>query len=458
MRIGQLLLLLQSVKLTLSTSVIQFTDFHLDKGYRAFGGDPKRMCHLNGQATKNRTIGDFGNYNCDSPKALVKHILTVASMTLRQPDFIIWTGDTFPHISDYSEKDVENLMYQTTLYLREAFPNIRVFPVFGNHDYSPSDQLPDVDNTLYRVMFKHWVDWIGKEAMKTFRTGGYYVSDMNDKTILLGLNTILYYRNNHYKMSIANDPAGQFAFMRKQLDAARDGNKTAHIIAHIPPGAFEQSPNVTWLKDKFNAELLQILREYSDVIRSMLFGHNHRDSFRLLKGENDSSLAALFIAPAVSPAQFNFPGSTANNPSFRIIDYDEQWHITDIRQYYVSLPELNKDPSTSAEFEYSFRHVYGIESKYISAADINNLIQRLKDDDRLFERYSFYNSVAASSTPFKGQWKDAHLCALEYLDYDAYWSCLNQHHVTQPPPTDGISSSNVFPVLCFPIMYFILHF
>lgn len=47
--------------------------------------------------------------------------------------------------------------------------------------------------------------------------------------------------------------------------------------------AFEQSPNVTWLKDKFNAELLQILREYSDVIRSMLFGHNHRDSFRLLK-------------------------------------------------------------------------------------------------------------------------------------------------------------------------------
>lgn len=72
--------------------------------------------------------------------------------------------------------------------------------------------------------------------MKTFRTGGYYVSDMNDKTILLGLNTILYYRNNHYKMSIANDPAGQFAFMRKQLDAARDGNKTAHIIAHIPPG------------------------------------------------------------------------------------------------------------------------------------------------------------------------------------------------------------------------------
>lgn len=60
--------------------------------------------------------------------------------------------------------DVENLMYQTTLYLREAFPNIRVFPVFGNHDYSPSDQLPDVDNTLYRVMFKHWVDWIGKEV------------------------------------------------------------------------------------------------------------------------------------------------------------------------------------------------------------------------------------------------------------------------------------------------------
>lgn len=106
MRIGQLLLLLQSVKLTLSTSVIQFTDFHLDKGYRAFGGDPKRMCHLNGQATKNRTIGDFGNYNCDSPKVyspfyLLPLMQQFSKKWTQNKDLFPGTCETHPYCGQY---------------------------------------------------------------------------------------------------------------------------------------------------------------------------------------------------------------------------------------------------------------------------------------------------------------------------------------------------------------------
>ncbi|KAK5975750.1 Metallophos domain-containing protein [Trichostrongylus colubriformis] len=80
-------------------NVLHLADFHLDVDY-SITGDNQHMCHNSTNVTKSR-LGPFGDYMCDSPKPLVIHAIDEAKRLIPNPDLIIWTGDSVPHVDGY---------------------------------------------------------------------------------------------------------------------------------------------------------------------------------------------------------------------------------------------------------------------------------------------------------------------------------------------------------------------
>lgn len=84
---------------------------------------------------KELQAGYWGDYACDLPEWTLEKInLAPAS---NPPDIIIWTGDNVAH-------DVETTPYAAvkptiliTEFIKTNFPNAVVFPIQGNHEFSP---------------------------------------------------------------------------------------------------------------------------------------------------------------------------------------------------------------------------------------------------------------------------------------------------------------------------------
>uniref|UniRef100_A0AC34REN9 Calcineurin-like phosphoesterase domain-containing protein n=1 Tax=Panagrolaimus sp. JU765 TaxID=591449 RepID=A0AC34REN9_9BILA len=147
----------------------------------------------------------------------------------------------------------------------------------------------------------------------------------------LMLNTNLYYRFNSANFTDKNDPGKQFEFMEQVLSTAKMEKKFVHIVSHIAPGVFERTPNFTWMPDFYNRKFLDLTVKYSTTIKWMIFGHHHTDTFHIVKDSNNEPVQLMLMAPSVTPWFSDLDGAGANNPAFRIIDYDPKtWEFNDI--------------------------------------------------------------------------------------------------------------------------------
>jgi sphingomyelin phosphodiesterase len=100
------------------------------------------------------------------------------------PSFLVWTGDNPPHdVWDETAEGQLNRLKIVSQMISQAFPTLPVFPVLGNHDSFPVDQysrLPvdsahhDNFDWLMDGLTSFWGQWISKESISTFMSGGYY--------------------------------------------------------------------------------------------------------------------------------------------------------------------------------------------------------------------------------------------------------------------------------------------
>ncbi|KAI1717652.1 calcineurin-like phosphoesterase domain-containing protein [Ditylenchus destructor] len=419
--------------------ILQITDFHYDADYSTQGNTGK-MCHTENSTNPELEIGRYGDFKCDAPLILVEHAMRGAKSILPSPEFILWTGDNVPHKNKHNEDYVINALTTTTNLFREIFPGVLVLPVYGNHDYAPGNNFPDFQTSIYSRTYELWKPWIGQLAEKTFLIGGYYKYIAPDGTIFLMLNTNLYYTRNKFVYSNKTDPAGQFNFMEETLEEAKLKGKKVHVIAHIPPGvhskrkaenqAAEKLPYVTWFRPEYNKRFLEIVVKYVQTIKWMIFGHNHYDSFHLVKDNDGNAVQLMLICPAVTP----WKGSQeSRNPAFRVFDYDERsWMFDDIRTYYVDLEELNRNDSTPWALEYSMKSAYQMDE--ISPQSFAKLIKNFKGNKHgnqsYFEDFMKYNAVMRNTAVSSAQRMD-HICALDAANDSEYYNCLNENQVNQ---------------------------
>ncbi|KHN79430.1 Acid sphingomyelinase-like phosphodiesterase 3b [Toxocara canis] len=214
---------------TKAAQFLQLTDFHLDREYSAQSGVIADKCHTQA-GVAGSALGQFGDYACDPPETLIRSTLDAAKKIIPNPDFIFWTGDNIPHIDDYNESYVETTLQSVSDIIDSTYPNANVLPVFGNHDYAPSNAFPDQNCSLYNLMYNMWRHWIGTDSRETFLKGGYYKYSAPNNVVVLALNTNLYYKFNKAIPTFVNpnDPADQFKFMTDTLNAAEAQHQTVH--------------------------------------------------------------------------------------------------------------------------------------------------------------------------------------------------------------------------------------
>ncbi len=218
--------------------------------------------------------------------------------------------------------------------LRAAVPGVPVYAALGNNDSDCGDYQLDPNSTFLKESAQVFTADFGgaekEQAFKTFAAGGYYSVSLPapvEKTRLLVLDDL--FMSARYQTcggkADAAPAAAQIAWLKQQLNEARDKKEKVWVMAHIPPGVDSYATARAWMalcaggkpKMFLSSEALpEVLADYGDVVQLAIFAHTHMDEVRLLtpaKTEEVQKPVAVKMVASISPID-------GNNPSFTLAD------------------------------------------------------------------------------------------------------------------------------------------
>ncbi|KAM9840593.1 cyclic GMP-AMP phosphodiesterase SMPDL3A [Aulostomus maculatus] len=400
------------------------TDLHLDPTYHLVP-DPTKVC-FSSRGIPASHAGVYGDFRCDSPYSLIQSAFTCMAQLTQPQDFIIWTGDSPPHVpaDELSTELVIQVISNMTQTIKQHFPNLTVYPALGNHDYWPQDQMPTTTNAIYKAVAQLWAPWLQTEALLTLSQGGFYHQLVKPGLRLVSLNTILYYGPDKVTVNMS-DPAGQFEWLERTLEGAAQNMEKVYIIAHVPVGFLPYARNTTAIRRIHNERLVAIFREFSHVIAGHFYGHTHRDSIMVLLDQEGKPVNSLFVSPAVTPIR-SLLESYSNNPAFRVYLYNtNDYALLDIWQYYLNLTEANEKQRSDWELEYIMTEAFGLtdlQPQSLLQLGLSFWLPQTKAFDRYFSHYmvNYNNSITCT-----GKCKLIQVCAVLYLDQLSYSKCIS---------------------------------
>lgn len=399
------------------------SDLHLDPSYHVTE-DRTKVC-LSSKGYPASDPGAFGDFMCDSPYQLIRSTFEFMKHQYPLPDFMIWTGDSPPHVpaAELSTQQVINVLSNATHTIREFFPNLPVYPAVGNHDYWPQDQMPTTTNEIYQAVAKLWSGWLKPEAITTLKEGGFYSQLVRPGLRLVSLNTILYYGPDKVTENVT-DPAGQFQWLENTLQSARQNLEKVYIIAHVPIGFLPYARDTTAMREAHNERLVEIFRNYCDLISGHFYGHTHRDSIMVLLDHQGRPVNSVFVTPAVTPIK-NAVEPYSNNPAVRMYLYNpEDFGIEDIWQYYLNLTEANQEGSSAWRLEYALTEAFGLaDARPLSLLELG--LALAEPDSKVFSTYFRHFMVSYNDTiTCKGDCKTIQTCSVLFLDRESYTACM----------------------------------
>ncbi|GMF11097.1 unnamed protein product [Phytophthora lilii] len=365
-------------------------------------------------------------YGYDAPITLLTSALEYAQDILPNPDFFLYTGDHAVHGNPSDE------------YLAEAVKvsvetMSRYFSGSGNGTLSVTAVLGDTDtknpsveeNPTIEVVSPAWTNLLNSSNIKDLNTRGYLSYKLDEKLLVLTLNTVPYSPKHTPDSSNETDPFSQFAWLNATLAGLRNGNKFAYIAGHIPPIIDAQDGSPMW-EASYIATYKKIVTEYADVVKAQIFGHVHSVEFRLpltneMESQNpdeviaddysdqSSQLVPLFMSAAISPIFYN-------NPAFMIWDFDPTtYDLLDFTVYGTNLSENNQ---AVLYWQPLFKASSAYNVSSLSWSEMNRFIADAATDSTLVEQY-YYNSQAQS---YQQNACENTVCLTWYLCSMMWWS------------------------------------
>eukprot|EP01126_Amoeba_proteus_P013841 TRINITY_DN15941_c0_g1_i1.p1 TRINITY_DN15941_c0_g1~~TRINITY_DN15941_c0_g1_i1.p1 ORF type:complete len:468 (-),score=79.69 TRINITY_DN15941_c0_g1_i1:78-1301(-) len=346
------------------------SDVHYDRNYvsgtRTDCGLPV-CCH---ETYGSGDAGLFGNYNCDSPEILVKAMLHQLSVHL--PSYILYSGDTPAHdLWMQTHESNVGAILNLTQWTLEALPsNTKYFPVLGNHAAAPVDEFggPLKDYWLYGPVGDSWMKFLPREAIVSFKWGGYYTAVMEPGLRVIGLQTNYYDTLNKWLDPTNPDIAGQFAWLEDVLSQVDALGEKVIILGHEKPSSFSPDP--------WQSIYLNLVAQYQHIIVASLFGHSHHDFFQVLHYPDSNGTQPMGVALLCSSLT---PDGNASNPSFRVYTYDQKSKaLLDYTHYRFGLAQGNKDGKIVWQEAYSALKDYNIPD--LSASSWQTVGERIGSD------------------------------------------------------------------------------
>jgi sphingomyelin phosphodiesterase acid-like 3 len=335
----------------------------------------------------------------------------------------------------FAEKTIEFVLIS----LRGNFPGVPVYAALGNNDSDCGDYQLDAQSEFLAATGKAFAaDLSGverKEAMETFAGGGYYSASLPAPirhTKVLVLDN-LFMARRYATCSAKPDPAAaaaQIAWLKQQLERAREAKEKIWVLGHLPPGV---DPYSTMTRGKNICEggnpqmflsseaLADALAGFGDVIDIALFAHTHMDEMRLIvpaKGSQDHGPVAIKMVSSISPVD-------GNNPSFTVGSVDPaSGMLTDYRVFAAS-NKTGVDTQWIEEYDYATAY----QEPSFASSSVAHLVAEFKADpgaqSEVSENYLTHYFVGAGelSRGLKPFWPQ-YVCALMNHTPDAYRSCV----------------------------------
>lgn len=240
-----------------TVTMYHLADLHIDLKYtpgakRANCGDI--MCCRGAVAKKESDrAGKWGDYNCDLPIWTLKQIHHSVKEA-GEPDFIVWTGDNVAHDVLKSAFESAESTLLITQYVKENYPNAIVYPIQGNHEFSPMNlqDLSEENNMVIDMISNVWRDWMTPDVYEQFRKKSFYdnlasnhpkaTEELKSKmegTRIIAMNLQSCYFFNFYLFSELGDELHELDWLEKTFREMEIKGEKAIVIAHIPPGAHD---------------------------------------------------------------------------------------------------------------------------------------------------------------------------------------------------------------------------
>eukprot|EP00929_Paragymnodinium_shiwhaense_P103068 TRINITY_DN66356_c0_g1_i1.p1 TRINITY_DN66356_c0_g1~~TRINITY_DN66356_c0_g1_i1.p1 ORF type:complete len:524 (-),score=81.11 TRINITY_DN66356_c0_g1_i1:490-2061(-) len=414
---------------------VWLTDPHVDRYY----GTPSQQCrHANVPEAAARAYGVAG---CDPPLVLFESAAAAAAEVAAAKggaEFVLFTGDFSRHRQSLLVDPWDNVS-RTVLEVAEVLGSMFstrerservVLGSLGNSD-SPEDYELNItqhsrSNPWLQDVARQLVaaDVLTEEPANAYSYGGFRQVDVGALMILL-LDTVIYSAKRRPR-SQEEDPFYQFAWLRGRLREAVAQRRPVWIVGHIPPGIETHGYGELWhpfYLDRY-LELVQDL-ELAACIQAQLFGHTHADEFRLLpNGAHDGGF--VLIAGAISPV-------FESNPSFRLVEYDEQTgRVLNYQVYWAELPEVGETPTWKLGYDavsaYSALRQHGLSTRgyRLLAEELERSSSAARKTYATWYKTKFVNEAV------KPLWYNRHdepcpseyLCALEVTSKEQHTRCV----------------------------------
>jgi hypothetical protein len=363
---------------------IYVNDIHLDPLYDphsySMNIDPNASNACRARNPNATVAFPFGQYGCDAPRSTFESMLGHWPTITKDPDFILFGGDSIAHRTGYNRSGVQSIFSELVTKMSSVYPNKPVLVTLGNNDFFPNYGGNETDTLDFASLGEVMRPFMNDEQYETFLMGGYYYQDLqNRKLRLLLLNTVAYaYRRGYW----AEDPYDQFAWIE---ETAQDGHRQGYkvgIAMHIPAGVSYIGTTQGWPTEYVN--------RFNDICKrnNILFtlaGHTHYDMLMPVFGDDGASKGYSLSSPSISL-------SHSNNPSWRLMKYDENG-IRDIHQYYADVL-MNPQDKLTWQLEYEFANAYSVQE--LSVDSLQKVVKWVTETGEGMWRYKERVSARSS--------------------------------------------------------------
>ncbi|KAK3927643.1 Sphingomyelin phosphodiesterase [Frankliniella fusca] len=379
--------------------ILQISDYHWDTTYNPEGtihcGEPT-CCRRNQGAAKRPEdrAGKWGNYRaCDIPWQTVEEFIKHTQesyLSKDKVDLIYFTGDVIDHgVWETSRGTNVEILRSTFASMKQAFGDVRVLPIVGNHEPHPLNCFaPDTitddalsSRWLYEVLADVWIKktrWLPESTRETILRGGFYTLLVEPGFRVIALNNMYCYPMNWWVLYNPVDPSGQLAWLVDVLLEAEAAGEKVHILSHIPPGSADCL--VAWSR-----EFAKIVDRFSATIAAHFNGHTHVDDM------------VLFYDQYGRPNNVAFNGGSLTtysdvNPNYKLYLVDGNadkatWNVIDAELWGFNLTLANENPDDRPKWYpiYTFRETFGVKSMH--PVHLEEFIGSLAKDEQKLQKY-----------------------------------------------------------------------
>ncbi|GHB27640.1 hypothetical protein GCM10007094_14970 [Pseudovibrio japonicus] len=390
----------------------------------------------------------FADYGSDTNFPLMMSALQAAATRGPSYDYVIYAGDYLAHnfAESYAQHAGPNAQGHDTfavktisfvnMMMRQTLGNVPIYGAFGNNDSLSGDYRIHPLSPLLDDVADQWNYLTNQpERLNDFTVGGFYKvahPTIQDHDIII-LNNVFW--STRYPLNPdANqgDPgAAQMDWLEWQLYDTQVRGRTAEIVMHIPPGidAFSvlrsaqacENSAVSFWKDAYTQQFLEMAKTYSTTITSSIAGHAHHSDFRVISDDDGSPYFATRIVPSVSPI-------FGNNPAFSYVLYDKEYAKPNdyATLSLTNLEDVRGGETPNWELEYVFSTSY--QQADLSPASIAAVAEEISTSEAAREDFiKYYSGGTAADNPITDSNWQTFSCAQTNITRADYIACLCQN-------------------------------